>query len=233
LGKRLAWEAAGDEVDLFGSPDLNDIKDFNLSASVPYQLSGKTSLGPSLMYRHRDVANGSNIDEYELGLSGSYKVSGKTNLTGTLGYNVQNFNGKDSAGNYTIPTWRIAGSHQISDKTTIRGSFYSNPKSSYNFDNAGYLATGITLSGSHQYSERTTFYAMGTYENDHYYETDKSGLNIGMNDNYYSITLGSSYMFNNGIRCGTNVTWRTNVSRYNLNNFDNLTFGLNASYNFW
>lgn len=230
-GKTRLDLSATTDIDIFDTNNLNDRRRYDLRASVLYQYSGKTSFGPSVSYAHSKMSDSNDQDNVELGLKGEYQASGKINITGTLGYNVSSFSGTDTASNRSILAWSIAGSYQLSGKTNLRGAFYRNPKMSYNFDDTGYVSTGISLHGSHQYSERTSFYALLSYENDDYYETSSTGINT--NDNYFTATLGARYRFDNGISCGANMTWRTNNADYDVNSFDGFSFGLNASYNFW
>ena len=226
-------------LDLVASTDLNNFKtsgfndqyNYGLRASVMYQLTGKTAIGPSFSYTHTDVTDGVNQDAYDFGMKVDYLASGKTTLTGTMGYNVRTFDGTGASSDLSTMSWSVGARYQATGKTSLRGTFYREPKVSFNFQNTGYMATGVSFNANHQYSARMNLFAMLSYENDDYYDTGAGG--ISLENNYYTATMGANYQMQNGLTLGANMTYRTNQSNSSFNEFDGFSCGINASYNFW
>ncbi|MBT8038345.1 MAG: outer membrane beta-barrel protein [Verrucomicrobiae bacterium] len=216
---------------LFG----NDTYAANLGLS--YQATGKISLGPYLSYRVSEMSAGSlDQDSVSYGMKGTYEVSGKTAIHGSVGYSVDSFDGASSASDHSSLVWRIGASHALSSKTNIRASLYSGTKASYSFADSGYLATGVALSASHQLSSRLSCYVSGMYEQNDYFRA--SALGTSLDNDYYSIALGTRYQCASGLMLGANISYSSNKSSSSTaavgqNDFDNLTFGVNASYDFW
>ena len=127
--------------------------------------------------------------------------------------------------------WRAGVSHRLSPKITLRGSLWRDYKPSNNIVNTAYVATGASLSAGYSQSDRLTHTATLTYENDDYFSDDPSGGTL--NNDYYRITLGSNYRFNNGLSLGANVSSSAQSSNESANNFDNWIFSLYANYVFW
>jgi len=222
------------DIDAFKSNDLYDVGAYSFRVSLPYQWTGKTSIGPSFGYSYTNVSAGSpNSSTYDLGVTMTYQVSGKTTVTGNIGYNLQSYSGGNAARDRHSLSWRFAGNYQVSGKTSVSGSIYNSPKASYNFPDSGYMATGLALQASHQLSGRTSLYTMVSLENNDYFETANTAQATTINNVYYSLTFGGRYQLDNGISLGANMTWRANVADEAINDFNGFTLGLNASYNFW
>ena len=217
-------------MDLFDDDDLFDRKTYDGRVSLLYQITGKTSIGPSFSYGHTDMSDSRDQDFYEIGVKAEYEVSGKTHLTGTMGYNVMTFDGSNAASDEKNLAWSVAAQYDLSAKTGLSASFYRSPKSSYNFRDAGYVATGVSMSVSHQVSSRMSLYSVLSYENNDYFETGTVGIDL--DNDYYTATLGANYQLENGFGMGVNMTWRTNDANEKDNEFDDFTFGINGSYHF-
>ncbi|BDS07614.1 hypothetical protein NT6N_26540 [Oceaniferula spumae] len=220
--------------DNFGNGALFDNNSYNVRLGLRYQATGKISVGPYVSYRNTDLSDGGgSFDQavYGYGVSATYRVTGKTTLTGSIGGSTNSFSDSGSGSDESALTWSIGANHQISEKTSIRASFYRNYKASYTFEDAGYLATGLALSATHTVSDRLSLYATVTYENDDYFRATNSSYRL--EEDYYSLVLGSNYRFSNGLSVGANAKYQTNDSTQALNEFDGLSFGITASYNFW
>ena len=226
-------------LDLLATTDLNEFKtagyndqmNYGLRASVLYQATGKLAIGPSFGYRHTGVDVGQDQNTYDFGLKADYIATGKTVFTGTVGYNLRTFDGSGAASDESTIAWSMGVRYAATAKTSLRSTFYREPKVSYNFVSSGYMATGISLSASHQYSARVKFFGLVSYENDDYYGTGVGGSSH--ESDYVTATLGGNYQMQNGLTLGANMTYRTKGSDFGYDEFDNFTCGINASYNFW
>lgn len=74
-------------------------------------------------------------------------------------------------------------------------------------------------------------YATLSYENDDYFRATNTGFSL--ESDYYNFTLGGSYRLQNGMALGASVGYSKNDDSQPLNDFDSLTFAINASYSFW
>lgn len=231
-GKTRLDVGAHYNVDSFGSNALFGDESYGVNAALMYQATGKISVGPYMSYDISNMDQGSrDQDSIGYGLRFQYEVSGKTAITGSLGYSNRSFSGAGASGDYSSSSWGIGVSHALSAKTNIRASIYRKAKASYNFADSGYLSTGASLSAVYQQSVRLSHYATISYENDDYFKASPAG--VLLDNDYYSITLGSRYRLENGLTLGANVTYRDNTASESLNDFSNFSFGINASYNFW
>jgi len=220
------------DIDTFKQSGLHDRRNYAIRGSVLYQLTGKTSIGPSFRYGYTDITGSNNQDAYELGLKAEYQATGKTALTGTLGYNVRSFDGSNTASNQNDISWAIGARYAATAKTSLRALFYREPRISYNFQNSGYMATGLSLQASHTLTPRINLYGVISYEDDSYYRTDKN-MGVNFDHDYFTATMGANYQMANGFTVGGNMTWRSNSSENSFNEYDSFSCGLNASYNFW
>ncbi len=230
-GKTRLDLMATTDLNDFNSAGYNDQDNYGLRASVLYQWTGKLAIGPSFGYRHTSVDVGQDQNAYDFGLKADYIATGKTILTGTLGYNVRTFDGSGAASDEGSMAWSIGARYAATGKTSLRATFFREPKVSYNFTSSGYMATGISLSASHRYSERVNFFGLISYENDDYYGTGVGGSTH--ESDYVTATLGGKYRMQNGLTVGANMTYRTKDSDFGYDEFDNFSCGINASYNFW
>ena len=117
----------------------------------------------------------------------------------------------------------------------MRASIWSDYKPSNSIGNTSYIATGASLSLSWQPTDRWSHSLSVTYENDDYFSDDPAG-GTGTSD-YFSISLGSNYRFNNGLSLGARISSSTqnnnNTNDQALNDFENWIFSINANYIFW
>ena len=220
---------------------LDDVT-YNMRASLMYQLTGKISVGPYVGYGITDVSgSGGGVDNtqdrtnYSAGITGTYNATGKTAFTGSVGWSTYEFDGPSSGGGENSLTYRIGLSHQLGPRTSIRASIWSDYKPSNSIGNTSYTATGASLSLSWQPTDRWSHNLSVTYENDDYFSDDPNGGKG--NSDYFSISLGSNYRFNNGLRIGARISSSTqnnnNTTADNLNDFENWIFSINANYIFW
>jgi len=230
-GKTRLDLTATTDIDLFKTSGLHDRRNYGIRGSVLYQMTGKTSIGPSFRYTYTDISGSNNQDAYELGLKGEYLATGKTTLTGTMGYNVRSFEGSNAASNQNDIAWSIGARYAATAKTSLRALFYREPRISYNFRDAGYMATGLSLQANYSLTPRVNLYGVISYENDSYYRTSDTGVNF--DHDYFSSTVGANYQMANGFTVGGNMTWRSNFSDSSINEYDDFSCGLNVSYNFW
>ena len=231
-GKTRLDFSANSDIDVFDSGGLSNRAQYGLRTSLLYQITGKSSVGPSFNYGYSSLQDSQDQNSYEIGLKFDYKASGKTSVSGTLGYNVLTFSGSDASSNQSILAWSVAGRYSITGKTSMSASFYRRPQLSYSYSNSGFIATGISFTANHKLSVRTSLFTMLSYENNDYYQTSENAGTTS-NNNYYTATLGARHQLDNGFSFGTNMTWRTNSTDETIRQFDNFTIGLNASYNFW
>lgn len=219
-------------MDDFSSATLFGRETYGVSAALMYQATGKVTLGPYLSYGATDMSTGSiDQDHYSYGAKLTYQLSGKTAIMGSLGASIRSFSGTGASGDYSSAEWKIGASYALGAKTNIRASIFRKADASYSIADSGYLATGLVLSGTYQASERSSFYTTITFENDDYFKASAAGA--VQDSDYQSFTLGSRYRWGNGLTLGADITYRENKSTATVNDFDNLSFGLNASYNFW
>lgn len=220
--------------DDFGNSALFDNNSYGVNLGLRYQFTGKISLGPYVNYRFTDLSDGGgSLDQENLGygISGSYQATGKTSFTGSIGSSTNGFSGVGSGSNESALTWAIGVNHRLTGKTSIRASFYRDYKASYSFEDAGYLATGISLSATHAVSDRLSMYATLAYENDDYFRATNSSYSL--ESDYYMLTLGGRYRLQNGMSVGASVSYSRNDDSQPLNDFDALMFSINTSYTFW
>lgn len=228
----------------FDSADLIDDITYNFNAALMYQATGKISIGPYVGYGISNLSgsagglqNTQDRHSYSAGATMNYQASGKTTFTGSVGWSTYEFSGPGATGAVTSGegkssvVWRAGVSHRLSPKITLRGSLWRDYKPSNNIVNTAYVATGLSLSAGYSQSDRLTHTATLTYENDDYFSDDPSGGTL--NNDYYRITLGSNYRFNNGLSLGANVSSSAQSSNESANNFDNWIFSLYANYVFW
>ncbi len=219
-------------MDDFGNSSLYGDTTYGADLAFMYQVTGKLAIGPQIGYGVSSLDGGSRDHSfYSASLKFEYKATGKTNLTGNVGYSQRSFSGSGAAGDYSSMTWRIGASHALSNKTNLRASIYRSAKASYNHFDSGYLATGVSLSATHEISPRVNCYATLVYENDDYFRTSAAG--VSLDNDYYAITLGGRYVLENGLTLGASATYSVNSSSRESYDFDNLSFGINATYNFW
>jgi hypothetical protein len=220
---------------------LDDVS-YNARASLTYQVTGKISVGPYVGYGITDVSgSGGGVDNtqdrtnYSAGITGTYEATGKTAFTGSVGWSTYEFDGSGSGGGENSLTYRIGLSHQLGPRTSIRASIWSDYKPSNSIGNTSYTATGASLSLNWRQSDRWSHNLSVTYENDDYFSDDPNG-GTGDSD-YFSISLGSSYRFNNGFSLSARLSNSTqnnnNTTADNLNDFENWIFSINANYIFW
>ncbi len=219
-------------LDDFGSSALYGDTTYGANLAFLYQLTGKLAIGPQVGYGVSSLSRGSRDHEfYSASVKFEYRATGKTQLTGSIGYSQRSFSGAGAASDYSSSTWRIGANHDLSGKTSIRVSIYRSAKASYNYIDSGYLATGLSLSATHQVSPRLNCYATMSYEEDDYFKASAAGANL--DNDYYAITMGARYRLEGGLILGANATYRANSSDRAANDFDNFSFGINATYTFW
>jgi len=225
------------DKDIYGSGSLSGNESYGVNAALMYQATGKITAGPYVSYDIDNLSSGSSSgssDQNSLGygLRFTYAVSGKTAVNGSLGSSMRSFSGSGASGDSTSVVWKIGASHAISSKTSLRASIYSQDQAGNRDVNSAFLSTGIAISATHQASTRLSYYATFTYKKDDYFEANAAG--VSLDNDYYSLTLGSRYSLDNGLSLGADVTYREESSGSAAGNeFDNLSFGISASYNFW
>ena len=220
---------------------LDDVS-YNARASLTYQVTSKISVGPYVGYGITDVSgSGGGVENtqdrinYSAGVTGTYEASGKTAFTGSLGWSTYEFDGPGAGDGEHSLTYRIGLSHQLGPRTSMRASIWSDYKPSNSIGNTSYTSTGASLSLSWQPSDRWSHSLSVTYESDDYFSDDAAG-GTGTSD-YFRISLGTTYRFNNGLSLGANISNDTqnnkNTNNGNLNDFENWIFSINANYIFW
>ena len=220
---------------------LDDVT-YNMRLSMMYQLTGKISVGPYVGYGITDVSgSGGGVNNtqdrinYSAGITGTYNATGKTAFTGSVGWSTYEFDGPGSGDGENSLTYRIGVSHQLGPRTSIRASIWSDYKPSNSIGNTSYTATGASVSLSWKQSDRWSHNLSVTYENDDYFSDDPNG-GTGESD-YFSVRLGSSCRFNNGLSLSASLSSSTqnnsNTNADNLNDFENWIFSINANYIFW
>ena len=219
-------------IDGFDTGTLFDDKTYGVNLALLYQLTGKLAIGPQVGYGMSELDGGSrDHDFYSASIKFEYEVTGKTYLTGSIGHSSRSFSGSGASGDFTTMTWQIGASHALSSKTNIRASIYRSAKASYNFADSGYVATGVSLSATHTVSPRLTCYTTLVFENDDYFRASPAGVNL--DNDYYSITVGSRYRYSSDFTVGANLSYRENSASASLNDFDSFSFGINGNYVFW
>ena len=222
--------------------DLLDDVSYNARASLTYQVTSKISVGPYVGYGITDISgSGGGVENtqdrtnYSAGITGTYEASGKTAFTGSFGWTTYEFDGPGAGDGDHSLTYRIGLSHQLGPRTSMRASIWSDYKPSNSIGNTSYIATGASLSLSWQPTDRWSHSLSVTYENDDYLSDDPAG-GTGTSD-YFSISLGSNYRFNNGLSLGARISSSTqnnnNTNDQALNDFENWIFSINANYIFW
>ena len=222
--------------------DLLDDVSYNARASLMYQVTSKISVGPYVGYGITDVSgSGGGVENtqdrinYSAGVTGTYEASGKTAFTGSLGWSTYEFDGPGAGDGEHSLTYRIGLSHQLGPRTSMRASIWSDYKPSNSIGNTSYTSTGASLSLSWQPSDRWSHSLSVTYESDDYFSDDAAG-GTGTSD-YFRISLGTNYRFNNGLSLGAKISNDTqnnkNTNNGNLNDFENWIFSINANYIFW
>ena len=240
--ERINRSFNGNNVNQLTDAGLLDDVDYNFRASLMYQVTGKISVGPYVGYGITDVSgsgggvnNTQDRTNYSAGISGTYNATGKTAFTGSVGWSTYEFDGPGAGDGEHSLTYRIGVSHQLGPRTSIRASIWSDYKPSNSIGNTSYIATGASVSLSWQPTDRWSHNLSVTYENDDYFSDDPNG-GTGESD-YVSISLGSNYRFNNGLRIGARLSSSTqnnnNTTADNLNDFENWIFSINANYIFW
>ena len=207
-----------------------------------YQVTGKISVGPYVGYGVTDVSgsgggvnNTQDRTNYSAGITGTYDATGKTAFTGSVGWSTYEFDGPGACDGENSLTYRIGVSHQLGPRTSIRASIWSDYKPSNSIGNTSYTATGASLSLNWRQSDRWNHNLSVTYENDDYFSDDPNG-GTGDSD-YFRISLGTSYRFNNGLSLSARLSSSTqnnnNTTADNLNDFENWIFSINANCIFW
>lgn len=231
-----------DNNNVNNNADLLDDVSYNARASLTYQVTSKISVGPYVGYGITDVSgSGGGVENtqdrinYSAGITGTYQASGKTAFTGSLGWTTYEFDGPGAGDGDHSLTYRMGLSHQLGPRTSMRASIWSDYKPSNSIGNTSYIATGASLSLSWQPTDRWSHSLSVTYENDDYLSDDPAG-GTGTSD-YFSISLGSNYRFNNGLSLGARISSSTqnnnNTNDQALNDFENWIFSINANYIFW
>lgn len=218
-------------MDNFDTNGLFDTGSYSVNAALKYQATGKLAIGPRISYGGSTVSGNADHGQWSAGIAFDYQYSGKTTFTGDIGFSQRSFSGGGAASNLDYISWALGMSHQLGAKTAIQASIYRRAKASYNFVNSGYIATGAAITATYDYSSRLAFYSTISFENDDYFESGAGGTNL--DNDYFSITLGSRYRVNESLRVGGSLTWTDNDSNNAFNNFENFSAGITATYNFW
>jgi hypothetical protein len=232
-GKTQLDLSATTVIDLFDTVGMYDRRDYGIRASLMYQMTGKTSIGPSFHYGYTDIDNNNDQSAYEFGLKGEYQATGKTALTGTVGYNLRTFDGSNASDDESTIAWSLGARYAATAKTNLTALFYRTPRMSYNFQDTGYMATGISLEATYMFSPRVHIFGVTSYENDDYYKTGNTGNGVSFDHDYFRATMGANYQMANGFMVGGNMTWRSNTADNSFSDYDNFSCGINASYSFW
>jgi len=227
--KSLLRATFGAEHKEYSRSTLFDAKVYDARFEWLYQATGKSSIGPYIGWERAIIDSNPSQTAFSLGSVGRYALGGKTTLTGFIGGEWRDFSG--AGGSQSNVVFEFECRYQLAPKTSLGGVLFRKVTESYSDIDSSYVATGLGVTATYEFSPKLKFDGLISYENDNYFSTSSAAVSA-IDADAYTFELKANYAMHKNMACNARIAYKINDNETEERESENFIMSLGVNKKF-